>query len=311
MGMINYKALLASLPFDINAEVLAGGLLENNDELTDSGQIQIRPLGHINRAGGREVMNVTGSAFNTEGKELVYIDINRESLFDSLPEMLFIQQEGNYEDEVEKAQHLARQEEMARRFFLPFEESFYRTRIDLEQAERSAIRELTTFLLDIYGLKNEKEAGNQEQMLSLALVLPFINRIVGDLELTSSLLTALLRKKVKITPQKPVQMPIPEEQQTCIGNGLLGVDLMLGNTFSDGIRSLQVAISDVLPVEVEDWLPKGSQRCLLEEQFFSYVLAAGEQAEISIEINESEGYFSLGDSDNEALNILGYTTKIN
>ncbi len=311
MAMINYKAFLASLPFDINAEVLAGGLLENNEELADSGQIQIRPLGHINRAAGREVMNVNGSAFNAAGKELVYIDINRESLFDSLPEMLFIWQDGNYEDEIEKAQHLARQEAMTRRFFLPFEESFYRTRIELELAERSAIKGLTNFLLDIYGLKNEKEEGNQEQMLSLALVLPFMNRIVGDLELTSSLLTALLRKKVKISTQKPQQMPIPEEQQTSIGNGLLGVDFMLGDTFSDGIRSIQVAVSDVLPVEVENWLPGGNQRRLLEEQFFPYVLTAGEQVELSIQIKEAEAYFSLGDGDHAALNILGYTTKIN
>ena len=166
--MMNYKTLTAQLPFDMNAEALAGALLENNSGLADSRQIMIRPLGHINRVSGREVMNVTGSVFNAEGEELVYIDINRESLYDSLPEMLFLRQEARYEDDIEKARHLAHQQEMARRFFLPFEETFYRARIEMERAERSAIKELAAFLLNIYGLNSINEGEeSQEQMLSL------------------------------------------------------------------------------------------------------------------------------------------------
>jgi hypothetical protein len=312
MSMINYQALTADLAFDISAEALAGALLENNPELAGSGQIMIRPLGHINRASGREVIQVAGSVFNAEGKELVYIDINRESLFDSLPQMLFLGQDDNYEDEVAKAQHLNRQEEMARRFLRPFEQALYQTRIDLEQAERSAIKELAALLLSIYGLSNLNEDEKcQEQLLALALALPFLDRVIADLDLTGDLLATLLHRKVKITPGKMQQFAIPKARQTYIGEGLLGVNLVLGDSFTDGIRSLQVAIGGIPAQEIEDWLPGGNQRRLLEEHLFPNVLAAGEQVEISIGINDAECCFSLNTCGHEVLNILGYTTKIN
>jgi hypothetical protein len=308
--MNNYKALAAALPFDITAEALVGSLLESSEELAGVDQILVRPLGHINRVSGQEVMNMIDSVYNAKGQELLYIDINRESLFDSLPEMLFLHPESIYEDEVEKAQDLARQQETARRFFLPLEEVLNQARIEIELAERSTIKNLAKWLLPIYSLpdlRNNEEP--PEQLLSLVLALPFLDRMVGNTSLTGQFLTAILRKTVKIMPGKPQQYTIPEAQQTCLGSGSLGIDFLLGDSFTDGIRSMQIRIGEVHPDELESWLPGGSQRTLLEEQLFPYVLPAGEQVTISLEITEAAGQFVLKE-ENQNLNILGYTTQL-
>jgi predicted component of type VI protein secretion system len=125
----------------------------------------------------------------------------------------------------------------------------------------------------------------------------------------SRFLTAILRQQVSVTPGKPQPYHIPEAQQSRLGASSLGVDMLLGDAFSDGIRTLQVCIGQVPPAEVAHWLPGGSQRRLLEEQLFPYVLPAGEQVHITIGITGAECRFVLNDDD-QALNILGYTTII-
>ena len=314
MSQLNYKNLAVNLPFDISVEALAASLLQYGADIKSSEQLLIRPLGPINRLGGNEVLQVSGSVFNAAGEELIYLDINREGLYDTLPEMLFIKQENHYEDEVEKARHLASQTEAARRFLLPFEESLYRTRIDLEVAERESITHLSEWLLKIYSLNQTgEESENHDQMLSLALVLPFVNQIAGNLPATASLLAALLRQEVRLTPTIPALYLIPEEQQSVIGSGLLGVDLLLGDLFQDGIRALNLTICEVAPAEIETWLPGGTQRHYLEEQLLPLVLPAGEQVSIQIEISPNPGSFQLSDNPEEmaGLNILGYTTILN
>jgi hypothetical protein len=310
MAMINYQVLAATLPFDINAEALAGSLLDHSAGLAGPDQILVRPMGPVNRAGGAEVMQVTGAVYNAEGQELVYIDINREGLYDALPDMLFLHQENTYEDAVAQAQDLARQQESARRFFLPFEEVLYQSRIAVEQAERTAIKHLAGWLLQLYGLSAKPEAGVQaNQMLSLALALPFLDQVVGDFSRMSQFLTAILRQPVTVSPGRPQPYRLPEAHQAPLGAGTLGVDMLLGDSFTDGIRTLQVCVGALHPAQITDWLPGGGQRRLLEEQLLPYVVPAGEQVNITIGITRAECQFVLGDTES-ALSFLGYTTII-
>jgi type VI secretion system protein ImpH len=304
----NLSDLLPHLPFDISVEALAGCLLESEPEVTGSGQLLVRPLGHQGRAVAREVQDLTGAAFDAEGKELFYLDINREGLFDSLPEMLFLRRPAEEESPLEKAQNLASQKEATRRFFLPFEEVLYRARIDAEGAEREAIKGMAGQFLCFFGLGNqtEKESGLPEQLLAFALALPLTDRIVGDLDLVKNLLETVLGKNVTLTPAASPAYPIPEAQQSRLGEALLGIDLLSGSTFSDGIRTLEATVYDVTPEEVEDWLPGGKLRQLLEGHLLPRLLTVGENVTVQIEITGSAGDLILGEE--YPCSTLGYTT---
>jgi hypothetical protein len=288
---------------------LAASLRLNSPDIVSTRQILVRPLGHVNRVGGNEVQEISGSVFNAAGEELIYIDINREGLYDGLPEMLFIQPDTHYEDAVEKARHLAQQTENARRFLLPFEESLYQARIDLEIAERTTLSDLSGVLLKIYGLDEPGTAAdNAAQMLSLALVMPLLHQVVGDLAATGNLLTTLVRQPVKLEPAQPLPYAIPDDQQSRLGAGLLGVDLLLGNLFQDGIRTLALTIGEVPPAQLEDWLPGGLKRRFLEDQLLPQIIPAGELVQIQVEITPAAGSFRLGNTNEVGLNILGYTS---
>lgn len=301
------KDLLQYLPFDISVEALAAWMVENGQEVSGSGQVLVRPLGHNGRTVAREVQGVAGAAFNADGRELFYLDINREGLFDSLPEMLFIRLPEE-EDELEKVRELTEQKEAARRFFLPLEEVLYQTRIEAELAERAVVRGIATRLLDFFGVEApiKQEEGQLEQMLSFALALPLTDRIVGNLDYIQNLLETVLRKNVTINPGPPPVYPIPEDRQSRLGTALLGVDLVTGSTFSDGIRALDVTVYDISPEEVEDWLPGGNLRQMVEGQLLPRLLAVGENIQVSIEISGTDGELILGKD--QIGSTLGFTT---
>jgi hypothetical protein len=310
MAAINYRDILANTPFDIRVEALAAELLEKDQTLAGSGQVLVRPMGHVNRNTGWEVQAISEINYTSGGEENIYLDINREGLFDALPEMLFIREEEKYEDVVEKAAHLARQKEMARRFFLPFEQVLYRARIDLEIAERKAEKTLSSWLLAIYGLNLDAvDESCRESMYAFALVLPHLNGIVGNIDTTAKLLESVTGKEVTITRGNPQLYTIPELQQSSVGEAILGENLLLGGNFSDGICTLEISFGNISPEEVESWLPGGGMRQMVETQLFPYLIPAGEGVELIILINDTLCDFLLDEE--KATTILGYTTKLN
>lgn len=308
MSRNNPKDLLQHVPFDISVEALAGWMVENGKEVSDSGQILVRPLGHNGRAVAREVQGFAGVNYDAEGKELLYLDINREGIFDSLPEMLLLCPPSNGDDAIEKAQDLAGQKEKARRFFLPFEEVLYQARIAAEVRERNALKSLAKQFLQIFNLQtsSEMEKTSLEQRLSFALALPLLKQVVGNLDQTRSLLETVLRKSVTITLAPPPAYAIPEAQQSGVGEALLGVDLVSGDFFSDGIRSLRVTVYDITPDEVERWLPGGSLRRMVEEHLFPRLLPVEENVMLNIEVSGTGSDLILGED--QTCSTLGYTT---
>jgi hypothetical protein len=307
--MPNYKELLAALPFDIGVEALAAALLENTGGLADSAQLKVRPRGHLGRV-EREVTGIAGTEFNAAGQEVVYLDVNREGLYDTLPEMLFFDPAMDGVEETEKTGYLARQQEASRRFLLPFEQTFYQARIDLEVAERRAVREMSGWLGRVFRL--EVPAGSPvdpEKLAAFALVLPLVPGVVGKPDRAARLLSSVLGKPVTVVAGPPAPCDLPPAQQSVLGEALLGVDLVLGALFADGIAPLAVTIAGVDADEAGDWLPGGRHRLLVEDQLLPYLLPAEQTVTLEIEVDGGEGGFTLGEAHPGSL--LGYTTKLN
>ena len=308
--MPNPKELLAALPFDIRVEALAAALLENTEGLADSAQLKVRPRGHLGRAGEREVTAMAGTEFNAAGQEVVYLDVNREGLYDTLPEMLFFDPAMDGAEEDEKTEYLALQQEASRRFLLPFEQTFYQARIDLEVAERRAVREMGGWLRRVFRL--EVPAGSPvdpEKLAAFALMLPFVPGVVGKPGRAAGLLSSVLGKPVTLVAGPPAPCDLPAAQQSALGEALLGVDLVLGALFADGISALAVTVAGVGAGEAADWLPGGRHRLLLEDHLLPYLLPAEQTATLRIEVDGTDGGFTLGETAPGSL--LGYTTQLN
>jgi len=301
--MNELRDITPNLPFDIAIEALVGLVMNNNESLSLD-QLRVRPLGHLNKTAIREVLSITQSGFDRDGKELICFDINRTSLFESLPEMLFHSQ-GKFEDPADQAEFIARERENARTFFLPIEEEFYRSRIELELRELAALKELNLHMLNVYGFDlSDVTEHNRQQVSLFAFFLPFLNKIVGNTELTCAVLTAVVNKKVIADESMSACYELPESLHSRMGSTSLGDGLLLGPNFSDGSRCLNFSICDVNAEELEDWIPGGTMRTLLEEKLFPYILPSGENYTVTILLNNTGEGTVLGDD--QYINILGY-----
>jgi predicted component of type VI protein secretion system len=85
--------------------------------------------------------------------------------------------------------------------------------------------------------------------------------------------------------------------------------MVLGALFADGIAPLAVTVAGVGADEAADWLPGGRHRLLLEDQLLPYLLPADQTATLRIEVDGTDGGFTLGETAPGSL--LGYTTQLN
>ena len=138
----------------MRAEVLASLLMDQHTLKAE--QFVMRPMGTLTRRSGRDVMAITESfSYKNHQEELLYyIDTSREGLYDTLPELLFLDVDEKYEDDIDRAEQLTKQEVAARNFLLPFEQLFAVLRIDTANLERKAEQKLPRFLIC---LKNSKQ----------------------------------------------------------------------------------------------------------------------------------------------------------
>lgn len=300
--MINLKDISSNLPFDITAEALAGLVMDSNEQLLTE-QFRIQGTRHLSKVAGREVAEVSLSGFDEKGRELIHLDVNRRSLFDALPEMLFHSGE-TFNDDVEQAQFIARERENARGFFIPFEEELYRSRIEVERNEHAFLKELNIKVFPIFDWELEAlTPEEQNQLRAFGLFLPFLNSITGHLEIICVVLKTVLNKTITVKERRAPAWKLPASLQSRLGQADLGNGFVVGDTFSDGARQLEFSISGVEAAELEDWIPGGKKRKMLEEKFFPCLLAAGENYTINILLNNPKEMV-LGDEG--CSNILGY-----
>lgn len=305
--MDNFSNFRSIAAFDVSVEAFAAALIENHPKIKNIEQVMIRPQGHSNRQKGTEVISVEGSVFDKDGKELLYVDVNREGLFDSLPDMLFFK-EKQFEDDVEKAKYLAEQQESARLFFLPFEEVLYQSRTKVEQNERKILVGVGGYLSKLYDLDFDISDAEQS-LVPLALLTPFLPEIAGDPRLTEHVLKFILKKNISLVFGKVESIAIPETKQGLMGESLLGMGLVCGSTFMDCIPTVQIEIP-LHPQEVETWLQGSKNRKFLEELIVPSFFPAGQKVETVLNVIEIPHRTQISLDKDNFCNMLGFTTLI-
>ncbi len=301
---------IGKLSFDMRAEVLAR-LLTNKHDLSIE-QILFKPKNHFQRLGVRDVLSVSKDfSFNLD-KETLWIDVSREGIFDILPESIFFPLDDDYfDDNVSQAKKLNEAEATARQFLLPFEQLFYWLRIENEYREYNIENHIskwwqsTLFASDDYSpFKNSNLAEEIESIL--IHILPHLNDIVGNWLLTEQWLSFLLNTSIKILTAPPIEYALPENLQKRLGNGTIGQDFIIGNTFFDGIPSIKIFIKDLTPTTLTDYLLGSVKRKLLAEELLSILLPLETPYEIIIDFKTQSNSFQIEKSHDNS--ILGYTT---
>jgi hypothetical protein len=178
------------------------------------------------------------------------ISMNRDSIYDQLPEGLFHQTRGNAHNNTLHnvlAEHKRFQEEErnARRFFAPIENSLFRLRCDnwnLEQSIQLSIAHNTVddALFDFWGIEDLKGNILGKRLLQL---IPYAAILVGNLTLTEQALSWILNQRVCINQ---LEKPVLEAQTSPISDwGNLGEDSVLGTCSKEWLPIWIIHIMDL------------------------------------------------------------------
>ncbi len=293
--------IIQNILYDIKAEALIADLIENGLKSEDFIAI---PKGTFKRRYARDIDSTDEMKFEN-GQKVVRFSLNRDGLYDSLPEGLFHEKNVKSEKESEKiskeSKKLKAEEKAVREFFLPFENEMFYQRVQLELEERNVLSRFSENLFDdIYPeFWNLDKSLNRKYVSRMILLLHFSHRIAGNCNLTAKCLETILDEEVSVeivrynnSDKITVGSDKNAEQKCSLGSGELGVDFVSGEKFDDLSKIMEFKIGPLKNSSAVDYLDNGTVSKFLK-CFFGYFVPAELDVKSVIIVDELEQNFIL------------------
>lgn len=242
----------------LKAEALCAELMANGVSFDD---LIIKHAGSFRKSYRNDIELINQNKGDSE--EDILIEINRDSIYDKLPEGLFHQTKGGGNTSGLKAmvgeyRRYREEERQARKFFQPIEQEFFRYAVMVEEEERKLQYGILNGNLesDFYRFWNIDTALPKKPASILVLIMPWIRQIKGDINLTAKALSMILAKPVK------AEIKVVEEQMN-EGTGFrlgadasLSMDTVCGNQFAEPYVQWIFTIEDIDPGAIALYTPQ-------------------------------------------------------
>jgi len=290
--------------FDINVETFASTLINPEGQKSNYAlhDLVIQPTGMQHRRSGSDIDDIKKKYY--EHVEVLLLKVNRKGFYDTLPERLFLKLEAEHDTPTKRTKALKNQELEARNFFLPFEQAVYTSRIAIESIEQKYSNRFPDFFLKIWGLDKFQSVLTEEQTFLLCHLIPEAYRTVGNWQLTSLIFESILNKPIDLKFVAPKRLSIPSNKKAG-GEINLGEDVFLGGDFQDEFPLLSIVVKGVTSKELNDFLPNGPKRIILEEVLCAYFISIDVPYDIELEVTQDSLDFILGEA------VTGYNMMIN
>lgn len=311
----NILNIVQNIYNDIRAEVVIADLVENGFSADD---IIASSKGIFKRRYARDIESTISTELHN-GKNLLEVTLNRDSIYDSLPEGLF-HEAGNKSDanpkNTSQGSKRAKQEEKAARdFFLPFENEIFRQNVQIELEERQLLTHFSEKLFDdIYPeIWHIHKQLPRKYIHRLALLLHFAHKIAGHKGLMAKCLETILEEKVEIEIKSNLSISketidTTENESNCLlGESKLGVDFVCGDNFADNGKTLEFKIGPLKNTKVPDYLADGPLNKFLN-CFYGYFVPIDFDVKSNVYIDKTEQGFELNEAHSGL--VLGYETAI-
>ena len=307
-------------PFDLRLEVILAELLAHGYAFDD---FLVQPVGLFARRYRRDLGAVAEESFERHHRPVVRttLEVHREGLYDALPQQVF-HQPGSATTEhppslramVEDSRVQRRKEKATRRFFLPFEQEFFRYRVYIEQEERRYFTSLSArwyneALARFWGLT---EAGLPPAALTnLLYLLPLAASIVGDLARTRRCFESVLGQPVQLRVVAPQRYALPGPAAGAtpgggtLGHLTLGHDLLLGGEYQETLPALEISLLALAVPDLEAYLA-GAWQAKALALLCEYFVAFETDVVLRYEMAAAEPEFRLGEGEHAP--VLGFTT---
>jgi hypothetical protein len=299
---------------DLKAEVILADLIGNGLEYNDFVMI---PNGSFRRRYSHDIA-YAGPLKLQNGQEPVGIYINRDAVYDILPEGFFhekTESRGHGSANASKgSKKLKAEEKAARNFFLPFENELFWQRINLELEERNILFHFSENILEHItpGFWGFDTATDSTYLSRMVKFLHFSYKITGDVTLTGKCLGLILNEEVTASLVEK-DMALKEnkngQRNSCcsLGSTTLGAGFVCGDTMDSTDYLLHFAIGPLKNSRVADYLEGGTIAGFIE-CFTGYFVPAELDVLSTVLAAPADFGFTLGDYENGS--VLGYTSVI-
>ncbi|MFN8292107.1 MAG: type VI secretion system baseplate subunit TssG [Chitinophagales bacterium] len=283
---------------DIKAESIFA-VLERNG--FNSEHFITRNKSTFHRPNGKDIAHVY---FDESSKieDFLSVELNRNGLYDYLPEGLFHQQtdsisrQTKVDEWVKQARHNKVIEDDSRKFFLPVEHEVFLSRLRLEDKEVSILesmqkQDVGNLLFAFWGLKYSR---NVKGLNLLVYLLPMLEKIIGNLQLTEACYEIILGEKVRIQKSYLPKNAIQVAEPFTLNGSFLGQNTVIGNSTPSAFPTLTFTIGPLKRFSLSDYLQKGTLHQTLQ-LLHSYFVPVEADIEEEIIPNEDEKTFVLGE----------------
>lgn len=302
------------LSFDVKAEMLAAILSEESLDLTE---ILASLEGPLKRTWARDIAWTDINRFET-GEEMLCLHLNRDGIYDLLPEGLFHSNSDKADrtgPEMAKASMKLRVEEKETRlFFQPFENEIFLKRVQLAMVENQIFKSIyKEFLIGIIPFFWEVDEGFPENyVIRLKKLLPILHQTTGDLNLTAQCLEFIICEKVKIILSGIKNRTFKSEilpVSGILGKSLLGIDTITGDIVTEFFDQLRVSIGPITNQETNEIIKEGMMNRFLD-CFYSFFIPFEFDVETEYIFGEGKNQFIINDETESEISYLGYNSVI-
>ncbi len=241
----------------LKAESLCADLIENGIGFED---LFIRFAGSFRKSYRNDIEEVT---FSGEGrKSPVTIELNRDGIYDKLPEGLFHQTRGSSRTAsvsamVTEYRQFREEERMARKFFQPVEQEIFCYQVMIEQLERK----IQFGILNgdagaaFYDFWDIDPRLPKKAVATLILIMPWLRTIKRDKDLTAKALSMALAKEVSIVEKVSYTGYSADAGFVLGGASYLSRNTVCGASGTIPLVQWVFTINGLSYEEMEDYLP--------------------------------------------------------
>lgn len=293
---------------DYLAELVVSQLIASG-KVKDS-EVYFHCLGVFKRFFSKDVEKIVIRK-NENGKDECNVFINREGLYDLLPEGFFHSHAQKYfkdrRETIREFRQHKKEEKSARQFFIPLDREFLLHLVNKEVFEQNIFYapETVTEFIDFFNLN---DLGlNMYQQASLFFILPHISKIAGNISLTETCFEIILQERVSL---KTFSMPLlanPDQNKPGLGQSILGYSAISGNFCCVNNPGILIEIGPLLDSSSLMNYLNGTRQDLIN-RLIDLFIQADLTTKVDILLNEENRSFVFGQENFEAR--LNYSTTI-
>ena len=295
---------------DIRLEVILADLITEDQRLED---VLIGSDSLFKRNYHYDIESTSETVAGSGKKKKLSFVVNREGIYDRLPEDLFhqVSETKNTKDKEESLEEIKIQRELekqCRLFFQPFEQEFYRQRLKLEVEERKFLFETNHILPgEVFNsLWNLPDFLDDLQKSKLGLLMPVLSKITGKTEMMTLIIEDLTGDKVEMRKTRPGKWKI--NNHPILGEMKLSLNSVLAGELTGLELGYKIVIYLSSTERLSDYMPGGKKIMVYE---FLCDLLLPLDSEIIFETDLTNASFSFIIKKEESYSgRLNYTTTI-